>query len=86
MAHASQIKEQAQVLGADGVRVGTVDRVEGDRIKLTKADSGMGHHAGHHHYLPLALVADVHGDHVHLSATAAVAVEMFEEEEGGQPA
>jgi hypothetical protein len=27
---------------ADGVHVGTVDKVEGKRIKLTKADSGDG--------------------------------------------
>ena len=31
-----------EVIGADGVHVGTVDRVEEHRIKLTKADSGEG--------------------------------------------
>ena len=31
-----------EVIGADGVHVGTVDHVEGDRIKLTKKDSGEG--------------------------------------------
>ena len=46
----SRIKERMQVAGADGVRVGTVDRVENNRIKLTKADSGEGRHKGHHHY------------------------------------
>ena len=40
MDNLSKIKEHAEVIGADGVHVGTVDRVEGDRIKLTKADSG----------------------------------------------
>ena len=34
MADTSKIKEHAEVIGADGVKVGTVDRVEGDRIKL----------------------------------------------------
>ena len=29
-----------EVIGADGVHIGTVDRVEGHRIKLTKKDSG----------------------------------------------
>ena len=31
-----------EVIGADGVHVGTVDKVEGGRIKLTKKDSGEG--------------------------------------------
>ena len=57
-----------------------MDQVEGDRIKLTRKDSGMGHQ-DHHHYLPLGLVAEVEGDRVRLSATAAVAAEMFEEEQ-----
>ena len=32
----SKIREHAEIIGADGVHVGTVDRVEGDRIKLTR--------------------------------------------------
>lgn len=85
MADRSEIKEHAEVIGADGVRVGTVDRVEGDRIKLTKRDSGEGSHKGHHHFIPLSLVAAVEGNNVRLSANADVAVE-FEEEEGGASA
>lgn len=76
------IREQMEVIGADGVHVGTVDRIEGDRIKLTKADSGLGTHEGHHHFVSRGLVAEVEGDKVRLSANADVAV-MFEEEEGG---
>ena len=34
------IKEHMEVIGADGVHIGTVDRVENGRIKLTKVDSG----------------------------------------------
>ena len=85
MVDATQIKEHAEVIGADGVHVGTVDHVEGDRIKLTKKDSGAqvaegsGAHEGHHHYIPLGLVADIEGDTVRLSANADVAV-TFEEE------
>ena len=85
MVDATQIQEHAEVIGADGVHVGTVDRVEGDRIKLTKKDSGAqvvegsGSHEGHHHYISLGLVADVEGDKVRLSANADVAV-TFEEE------
>ena len=88
MADASAIREHMEVIGADGVHVGTVDHVEGDRIKLTKKDSGAevegaeGSHAGHHHYISIGLVAGVEGDQVRLSATAANAV-LFEEEAGG---
>jgi hypothetical protein len=74
MTDASDIREHMEVIGADGVHVGTVDRVEGDLIKLTKADSGQGSHEGHHHTLPLGLVAAVDGDQVRLSATAANAL------------
>ncbi len=80
MADLSQIKEHAEVIGADGVHVGTVDGVEGDRIKLTKKDSGQGSHEGHHHYISGGLVASVEGDTVRLSANGDVAV-TFEEEE-----
>lgn len=85
MADATSIKEHMEVIGADGVHVGTVDHVEGHRIKLTKKDSGEGHHEGHHHYIGLGLVADVEGNQVRLSANGDVAV-TFEEEEGGQQA
>ena len=74
-----EVKEHMEVIGADGVHVGTVDHVDGDRIKLTKADSGEGSHEGHHHYISGGLVAEVEGDKVRLSATGANAV-MFEEE------
>lgn len=77
------IREHMDVIGADGVHVGTVDHVEGDRIKLTKADSGSGAHKGHHHYISLGLVASV-GESVRLSANADVAI-TFEEEEDGKP-
>jgi hypothetical protein len=79
MDNLSKIKEHAEVIGADGVHLGTVDRVEGDRIKLTKKDSGEGSHKGHHHYIPQSLVADVENGTVRLSANADVAV-TFEEE------
>jgi len=82
MVRTEDIKEHAEVIGADGVHVGTVDRVEGDRIKLTKKDSGEGAHEGHHHYISIGLVAGVEGDKVRLSADADVAV-TFEEERGG---
>jgi hypothetical protein len=75
----SNIKEHMEVIGADGVHVGTVDKVEGVRIKLNKADSGEGKHKGHHHFIDLNLVAEVEGQKVRLSANAAVAVTKEEE-------
>lgn len=80
MADLSQIKEHAEVIGADGVHVGTVDGVEGGRIKLTKKDSDQGSHEGHHHYISGGLVASVQDGSVRLSANADVAI-TFEEEE-----
>lgn len=81
MAGFDDVKEGMEVIGADGVHVGTVDRIDGDRVKLTKKDSGQGGHEGHHHYLSKGLVAEVEGDKVRLSANADVAV-TFEEEKG----
>lgn len=83
MIDTSRIQEHAEVIGADGAHVGTVDRVEGGRIKLTKNDSGEGHHRGHHHFISLDLVADIEGSRVRLSANGAEAV-TFEQEEDGK--
>ncbi len=81
MADLSQIREHMEIVGADGVHVGTVDKVEGKRIKMTKPDSGS--HSGHHHYISGGLVAAVEGDKVRLSANADAAV-LLEEEKGGE--
>ena len=73
------IKEHMEVIGADGGHVGTVDRMEGKRIKLTKKDSGEGAHKGHHHFIDASLIAEVEGNRVRLSANADVAVTMEQE-------
>ncbi|MFW2853040.1 DUF2171 domain-containing protein [Sphingomonas sp. TX0543] len=77
----TNIKPHMKVVGADGVHVGTVDHIDGERIKLTKADSaqGPGGEGAKHHYLPAGLVASVEGDTVHLSATGQNAQDVFEE-------
>ncbi len=80
MVNISDIREHMDVIGADGVHVGTVDRVEGRRIKLTRASSGQGRHEGHHHFIDSGLVADIEDGKVRLSANADVAV-SFEEED-----
>jgi hypothetical protein len=79
----SKINDGMEVIGADGVHVGTVDQVEGNRIKLKKSDS-FGNHKGHQHYIELGFVAGVEGDKVRLSANADIALTL-EEEPSGRP-
>ena len=43
------IREQMEVIGADGVHIGTVDRVEGNRIKLIPR---IWVSREHHHFIP----------------------------------
>jgi hypothetical protein len=78
------IREHMEVIGADGVHVGTVDRVEENRIKLIRADSGLGHQ-DHHHYIPRGLIAAVEGDKVRLTARGDVVADLFEQEQSGEP-
>lgn len=80
MTDLSRIKEHMEIVGADGVHLGTVDHVDGDRIKLVKADSGS--HEGHHHYLSSGLVASIEGNTVRLSANGANAALLEEEKDG----
>ena len=76
----SGIREHMAVVGADGGHVGTVDKVEGDRIKLTKQGPGAD---GQHHWMPLSMVADVEADVVRLSMTAELAPQFWQSEGGG---
>jgi hypothetical protein len=39
-----RIKEHMEVMSSDGQHLGTVDKVDGDVIKLTKSDSSDGQH------------------------------------------
>ena len=79
----AKVSEGMEVIGADGVHVGTVDRIEGARIKLKRSDAS-GQHKGHHHFIELGFVAGVEGDKVRLSANADIAVTL-EEEASGKP-
>lgn len=64
---ASKIKEHMDVVGSDDQHVGTVDHVEGQRIKLTRKDPGAG---GEHHYVGLDMVSDIQDGRVRLNCTA----------------
>lgn len=70
MVDAAKIKEHAEVLGSDGGHVGTVDHLDGQRIKLTRTDPAAG---GEHHYIHLDSVASVDEAGVRLNRTAAQA-------------
>jgi hypothetical protein len=56
-----QIVPDMQVIGADGVHVGTVGAIVDGSIKRTERDSGEGSHKGHNHLIELGLVAIVEG-------------------------
>jgi hypothetical protein len=58
----ANIKEHMDVYASCGTKIGKVDHVQGDTIKLTKHDSP----DGQHHTIPTDWVAKVH-DHIHLN-------------------
>jgi len=72
MTDLSDLEPGADIIGADGVHVGTLDHVEDGRLKLKKADSV----DGRHHYIDAGLIADVEDGRVRLSAIGAVAVTL----------
>lgn len=73
MANLNEIKEDMTVVGSDGGHVGTVDKVEGDQIKLTKKDSPN----GQHNFLSADMVDSIDGDNVKISQTAEAARAAF---------
>lgn len=74
MLRKDEIAEHMEVVGRDGGRVGVVDRVEDDRIKLTRGDEP----DGRHRYLPLSAVASVEGGQVVASMDATAARSMLQ--------
>lgn len=61
----ADIKPHMSVVSSCGCTMGKVDHLEGNAIKLTKADSP----DGQHHYVPTAWVDRV-DNHVHLNRNA----------------
>ena len=76
-----QVKEHDEVLGSDGSHVGTVDKVRGDRILLTKNDADAG---GQHHSIPSRWIQSVEDKKVSLSKTADEAKQHWRTEEKNQ--
>jgi len=75
-----RVTEHMDVGGSDGAHVGTVDKVRGDRIILTKSDSDAG---GHHHSIPSRWIASV-DDKVTINKTADQAHAHWRDEERNQ--
>jgi hypothetical protein len=64
-----RIKEHMEIAGSDGEHVGTVDKVDGEQIKLTKTDS-----ADHqHHYIALDQIDRIEDNRIYLKVTKAEA-------------
>ena len=58
MIDASQIQPHMEVVGSDGQHVGTVDHMDGNRVKLAKKDPAA---QGEHHYLSMDMIDRVDG-------------------------
>ena len=77
MSDTAAIREHMEVIGADSGHIGTVDKVEGGRIKLTRDDRNAG---GEHHWLPTGMVDGVEGDKVRMSFVAELAPQFWDSE------
>jgi len=73
----TKVAEHQEVVGSDGAHVGTVDKVKGDRILLTKNDQDAG---GRHHSIPSSWITAV-DDKVTLSKTADEAKRAWQDED-----
>lgn len=76
----NKVTEHMDVVGSDGSHVGTVDKVRGDRIILTRSDADSG---GIHHSIPCSWVEKVE-DKVILNRSGDEAKEAWRSEERSQ--
>ena len=65
MTDLSRIAEHMEVVSSDGEHIGTVDHIDGHRLKLTRTDPAAG---GVHHFFHVDMIASV-DDKVHLTRT-----------------
>ena len=72
-----EIREHMEVVGSDGKHVGTVDRVAGDRLILTRSDPESG---GAHHSLTCSDLDRIEDNRVILDCTADKARERWRDE------
>jgi len=74
MVDTQKIKEHMEVCGSDGAHVGTVDYLDGGRIKLTKNDPKSG---GQHHLIPVDWVDKI-DDKIRLTKSAKDAMAQWQ--------
>lgn len=61
------VRAGMEVVGADGEHLGTIDHLDGNRVKLRRNDPASG---GQHHWLAQDAVASVDGNTVRLAVPA----------------
>jgi hypothetical protein len=71
------IREHMDVVGSDGEQIGKVDKVRGDHIVLTKADSD----DNRHHMIKCTMIDTVEGDQVRLDVPAEEAKSRWKDED-----
>lgn len=72
-----RVEEHQEVIGSDGQHVGTVDKVRGDRIVLTKSDQDA---QGHHHSIPCGWIDSIEDGKVKINRTADQAHQAWKDE------
>ena len=75
------VRENMEVVGSDGARIGTVDKLRGDRVVLNRRDAEAG---GHHHSFPSSWIEAVE-DKVVVNRSATEAMRHWQDEERDRP-
>ena len=73
------LRETMPVLSSDDQHIGTIDKVDGDRVVLTKNDPQAG---GVHHHFPAALLDRIEGNKVILNQTATDVRKQLQTDDG----
>ncbi|AGT08318.1 DUF2171 domain-containing protein [Paracoccus aminophilus] len=85
MSFEESVKPGVEIVGADGVHVGVVDALDGDRIRLKRKDVAHGGESPGARYISVNNIASTEGGKLWLSANADL-VALFEEEtQSGRP-
>ena len=77
MATIDKVREHMEIVGADGAHIGTVDRIDGHRIKIRRK----GALTGKKHFIDVGFVADIEDGVIRLSANADVVILLEDEED-----
>jgi hypothetical protein len=78
--HLGRVSETMEVIGSDGEHIGTVDKVRGDRVILTRSDPNAG---GIHHSFPCSWIETV-DERITLNKSVKEAMTQWQNEEQGR--